>query len=36
LWDYADDQGNREIYEPLAGELKRQQDIFTKDLLEKS
>lgn len=25
LWDYADDEGNREIYQPLADELKRQQ-----------
>ncbi len=28
LWDYPDDQGNREIYEPLAEELRRQQAIF--------
>lgn len=25
LWDYPDDQGNREIYQPLADEIKRQQ-----------
>jgi beta-glucosidase/6-phospho-beta-glucosidase/beta-galactosidase len=35
LWDYADDDGHREIYEPLAHELKRQQDIFKTDLLER-
>jgi hypothetical protein len=27
LWDYADDQGNREIYEPLARELDIQQHL---------
>ena len=27
LWDYADDEGHREIYQPLADELKRQQQI---------
>jgi beta-glucosidase/6-phospho-beta-glucosidase/beta-galactosidase len=25
LWDYPDPEGNREIYEPLANELQRQQ-----------
>jgi beta-glucosidase/6-phospho-beta-glucosidase/beta-galactosidase len=28
LWDYADDYGNREIYKPLAAELKQQQQQF--------
>jgi hypothetical protein len=28
LWDYADANGNRQIYEPLARELKRWQKIF--------
>ncbi|MBI5671446.1 MAG: glycosyltransferase [Chloroflexi bacterium] len=28
LWDYADDEGNREIYQPLAEELRRQQQVF--------
>ena len=28
LWDYADDLGNREIYLPLAEELRRQQSSF--------
>ncbi len=28
LWDYADEAGNREIYEPLADELRRQQGMF--------
>lgn len=28
LWDYLDEQGERQIYEPLAGEVKRQQQIF--------
>lgn len=28
LWDYADDEGNREVYQPLADELRRQQRIF--------
>jgi beta-glucosidase/6-phospho-beta-glucosidase/beta-galactosidase len=28
LWDYANDAGDREIYQPLADELKRQQEIF--------
>jgi len=28
LWDYADDQGNREIYEPLARELAHQQQLW--------
>ena len=27
LWGYADDEGRREIYEPLAGELARQQQL---------
>ncbi|HYX26977.1 MAG TPA: hypothetical protein VE863_00315 [Pyrinomonadaceae bacterium] len=28
LWDYANDKGEREIYQPLADELKRQREIF--------
>lgn len=28
LWDYADEQGERLIYEPLAAELSRQQTLF--------
>lgn len=28
LWDYADDLGKREIYEPLADEIARQRDLF--------
>jgi hypothetical protein len=28
LWDYADDEGHREIYEPLAGELEHQQQLW--------
>jgi hypothetical protein len=28
LWDYADDEGNREIYKPLAGELAHQQQLW--------
>ena len=28
LWDYADDQGEREIYQPLADELQRQRHLF--------
>jgi beta-glucosidase/6-phospho-beta-glucosidase/beta-galactosidase len=28
LWDYADDEGRREIYEPLAGELAHQQQLW--------
>ncbi len=28
LWDYADEQGDRAIYEPLATELARQQNLF--------
>jgi hypothetical protein len=28
LWDYADDEGHREIYEPLAGELAHQQQLW--------
>jgi hypothetical protein len=28
LWDYADEQGRREIYQPLARELRRQQHLF--------
>jgi beta-glucosidase/6-phospho-beta-glucosidase/beta-galactosidase len=28
LWDYADESGNREIYQPLADELQRQREIF--------
>lgn len=29
LWDYADDEGQREIYEPLAQELAHQQQLWT-------
>ena len=29
LWGYADDEGRREIYEPLAGELAHQQQLWT-------
>jgi hypothetical protein len=28
LWDYPDEGGNREIYEPLAREIERQQHYF--------
>jgi hypothetical protein len=28
LWDYADDEGHRDIYQPLARELKRWQKVF--------
>ena len=28
LWDYADAEGNRKIYEPLARELRRWQKVF--------
>lgn len=28
LWDYPDEHGNREIYEPLANELRRWQKVF--------
>ncbi|HJP93959.1 MAG TPA: hypothetical protein VJ875_18520 [Pyrinomonadaceae bacterium] len=28
LWDYADDEGHREIYEPLARELSHQQQLW--------
>jgi beta-glucosidase/6-phospho-beta-glucosidase/beta-galactosidase len=27
LWDYADEFGHREIYEPLAAEMRRQEEI---------
>ena len=29
LWDYADENGNREIYQPLADELQRQRESFS-------
>jgi beta-glucosidase/6-phospho-beta-glucosidase/beta-galactosidase len=32
LWDYADDQGHREIYKPLSDELSRQQSLFAQAL----
>jgi beta-glucosidase/6-phospho-beta-glucosidase/beta-galactosidase len=32
LWDYASDSGDREIYEPLAAEIRRQRDIFERQL----
>src|ERR1041385_6830062 len=28
LWDYTDAEGNREIYEPLEGEIRRWQQVF--------
>jgi hypothetical protein len=28
LWDYADDEGRREIYEPMAAELAHQQQLW--------
>lgn len=28
LWDYASDSGHREIYEPLAAEIRKQQELF--------
>jgi beta-glucosidase/6-phospho-beta-glucosidase/beta-galactosidase len=31
LWDYPDEQGNREIYEPLADELRHWREIFEKN-----
>jgi hypothetical protein len=34
LWDYADEFGNREIYRPLAEELRRQRGYFQR-LLKK-
>lgn len=34
LWDYADEMGNREIYQPLAQELHHQQQIFQPALTE--
>ncbi len=35
LWDYPDDQGEREIYQPLAIELRKQTGYF-KRLFEKN
>ena len=32
LWDYADEKGEREIYQPLADELQRQRDLFRDEL----
>jgi hypothetical protein len=32
LWDYADDEGRREIYGPLAEELSHQQQLWTTQL----
>ena len=32
LWDYPDEDGNREIYEPLAREIRRQQRFFDRML----
>jgi hypothetical protein len=29
LWDYADEHGRREVYEPLATEIRRQQQLLT-------
>lgn len=34
LWDYADENGEREIYEPLARELQYQQQLFRQAELE--
>jgi hypothetical protein len=31
LWDYPDEQGNREIYEPLAAELRHWREIFERN-----
>ncbi len=31
LWDYPDERGNRKIYEPLAGELRRWREVFERD-----
>jgi hypothetical protein len=36
LWDYADADGHREVYAPLANELKRQQRIFDQTLAKRS
>lgn len=33
LWDYPDAQGNRKIYAPLAGELRRWQRIFEQEVI---
>ena len=33
LWDYADERGHREIYAPMAEELRRQQTAI-EDLLQ--
>jgi hypothetical protein len=33
LWDYADEHGNREAYEPLKREIERQQ-VYFKTLLD--
>ncbi len=30
LWDYADEQGEREIHQPLADELRRQRQLFAR------
>jgi beta-glucosidase/6-phospho-beta-glucosidase/beta-galactosidase len=32
LWDYADEKGERQIYQPLADELQRQRDLFRDEL----
>ena len=32
LWDYANEAGEREIYQPLADELQRQRDLFRDEL----
>jgi beta-glucosidase/6-phospho-beta-glucosidase/beta-galactosidase len=36
LWDYADDEGNREIYQPLADELIRQKKVFDAVLISEA
>jgi beta-glucosidase/6-phospho-beta-glucosidase/beta-galactosidase len=33
LWDYSDEDGRREIYQPLAQELNRQREYFSSDTL---
>ena len=35
LWDYANERGEREIYQPLADELRRQREIFERESNER-
>jgi hypothetical protein len=35
LWDYPDDKGNREVYKPLADEVRKQRAHFSKLLKER-